>query len=162
MDELIGREREQSTLTDAITAATSGIGGVILVAGEAGVGKTRVIRAVLAASGLRVLAGSAGPGGTSPYAPVVAALRTYLRAVPDGLGEVGPLAAHLALLLPELGSPPPQSDLPTLVEALRCALVAIARAQPAAIFLDDLHWPIRPPWNFCPPSPVGWPVSPSH
>jgi predicted ATPase len=128
MDELIGREREQAALTEAITAAASGAGGVILVAGEAGVGKTRVIRAVLAASGLRVLAGSTGPGGTSPYAPVVAALRSYVRAVPDGLREAGPLAAHLALLLPELGSPPPQSDLPTLVEALRSALVAIGRA----------------------------------
>ena len=140
MDELIGREREQTALTEAIRAAMSGAGGVILVAGEAGVGKTRVIRTVLAASGLRVLAGSAGPGGTSPYAPVVATLRAYLRAIPDGLREVGPLAAHLSLLLPELGSPPTRSDLPTLVEALRCAFVAISRAQPAAMFLDDLHW----------------------
>jgi DNA-binding NarL/FixJ family response regulator len=140
MDELIGREREQVALTEAIAAAASGAGGVVLVVGEAGVGKTRVVRAALAASGLRVLTGSAGPGGTSPYSPIIAALRTYLRAVPDGLREAGPLAAHLALLLPELGSPPPQSDLPTLVEALRCALVAIGRAQPAAVFLDDLHW----------------------
>jgi DNA-binding CsgD family transcriptional regulator len=140
MDELIGREREQAALAEAVAAAASGTGGVVLVAGEAGVGKTRVIGAALAASGLRVLAGSAGPGGTSPYGPIIAALRTYLRAVPGGLREVGPLAAHLALLLPELGSPPPQSDLPTLVEALRCALVAIGRAQPAALFLDDLHW----------------------
>ena len=140
MDELIGREREQAALTDAIAAAASGAGGVILVAGEAGVGKTRVIRAALAASGVRVLTGNTGPGGASPYGPVVAALRTYVRIVPNGLQEAGPLAAHLALLLPELGSPPPQSDLPTLVEALRCALVAIGRAQPAAVFLDDLHW----------------------
>jgi DNA-binding NarL/FixJ family response regulator len=140
MDELIGREREQVDLTEAIAAAASGAGGVILVAGEAGVGKTRVIRAALAASGLRILTGSAGPGGASPYGPVAAALRAYLRAVPDGLREAGPLAAHLALLLPELGSPPSQSDLPTLVEALRSALVAIGRAQPTAVFLDDLHW----------------------
>ena len=69
MDELIGREREQTALTEAIRAAMSGAGGVILVAGEAGVGKTRVIRTVLAASGLRVLAGSAGPGGHRPTPP---------------------------------------------------------------------------------------------
>ena len=140
MDELIGREREQAALTEAITAAASGAAGVILVAGDAGVGKTRVIRAALAASGFRVLASSTGPGGAPPYGPVVAALRAYVRAFPNGLREVGPLAAHLTLLLPELGSPPPQSDLPTLVEAVRCALVAIGRAQPAAVFLDDLHW----------------------
>src|SRR5215218_9901410 len=140
MDELIGREREQAALTEAIAAAASGAGGVILVAGEAGVGKTRVIRAALAASGLRVLAGSTGPGGASPYAPIVAALRAYLRVAPDGLRGAGPLAAHLALLLPELGPPPTQSDLPTLIEALRAALVAIGRAQATAVFLDDLHW----------------------
>jgi predicted ATPase/DNA-binding CsgD family transcriptional regulator len=140
MDELIGRGREQAALTEAIAAAASGAGGVILVAGEAGVGKTRVIRAVLAASGLRVLAGSTGPGGTSPYAPVVAALRSYLRAVPATRRPSGPLAAHLAVLLPELGPPPAQSDFPTLVEALRAALVEIGRVQPAAVFLDDLHW----------------------
>ncbi len=140
MKELIGRECEQAALTEAITTAASGDSGVILVGGEAGVGKTRVIRAAPAASGVRVLAGSAGPGGTSPYAPVVAALRSYMRVVPDGLREAGPLAAHLALLLPELGPPPAQSDLPTLGEALRSALVTIGRAQPAAIFLDDLHW----------------------
>ena len=85
MDEPVGREREQAALTDAIAAAAAGAGGMILVSGEAGVGKTRVIHAVLTASGLRVLAGSASPGGTSPYAPVVAALRTHLRAFPDGL-----------------------------------------------------------------------------
>src|SRR5215216_1092758 len=140
MDELIGRAREQAALTEAITAAASGTDGVVLVAGEAGVGKTCVVRAALGATDMRVLAGSTGPGGASPYGPIVAALRTYVRAVPDGLREAGPLAAHLALLLPELGSPPPQSDLPTLVEALRCALVAIGRAQPAVLFLDDLHW----------------------
>lgn len=140
MDELIGRAREQGVLTEAISAAVSGAGGVILVAGEAGVGKTRVIRAVLAASGLRVLAGSASPGGTTPYAPVVAALRSYLRAVPAACRLSGPLAAHLAVLLPELGPTPAQSDFPTLVEALRTALVEMGRAQPAALFLDDLHW----------------------
>src|SRR5215217_6298232 len=139
MDELIGRVREQAALTEAITAATSGIGGVILVAGEAGVGKTRVIRAVLAASGLRVLAGSTGPGGTSPYAPVVAALRSSLRAG-TARWPSGPLAAHLAVLLPELGPPPAHSDAPTLVEALRAAFVELGRAQPTAVFLDDLHW----------------------
>lgn len=140
MDELIGRPGEQSALTEAIRAAVSGAGGVILVAGEAGVGKTRLIRAALAASGIQVLAGSAGPGGTAPYAPVVAALRSSLRAFPAAWRPSGPLAAHLAILLPELGPPPAQSDFPTLVEALRAALVEMGRVQPAAVFLDDLHW----------------------
>lgn len=140
MDELIGRAQEQAALAEAITAAVTGAGGVILVAGDAGVGKTRLIRATLAASGLRVLAGSTGPGGTSPYAPVVAALRPYLRTLPADRRPSGPLAAHLAVLLPELGPPPEQSDFPTLAEALREALVEMGRVQPTALLLDDLHW----------------------
>jgi DNA-binding CsgD family transcriptional regulator len=140
MEALIGREREQVALAEAIATAGSGAGGVILVAGEAGVGKTRLLGVVLDRSGLQVLTASTGPTGATPYGPIVAALRAYVRAVPDGLQGAGPLAAHLALLLPELGSPPPQSDLPTLIEALRSALVAIGRRRPAVVFLDDLHW----------------------
>ena len=52
----------------------------------------------------------------------------------------GPLAAHLALLLPELGPPAPTSDRATLFEAIRQALVAIARRRPTVLFLDDLQW----------------------
>jgi predicted ATPase/DNA-binding CsgD family transcriptional regulator len=141
VDGLIGRERERAALDAVLAAAASGFGGVVLVAGEAGVGKTRLIRAVLAERGPRVLTGGAGgPGGSSPYAPLVAALRSYLRSDPDGLSTAGPLASCLALLLPELGPPPAQCDHPTLVEALRGALAAIGRERPTAVVLDDLHW----------------------
>lgn len=141
VDVLIGRERERAALAAALATAASGSGGVVLVAGEAGVGKTRLVRAVLAGSGLRVLASGAGvPGGATPYAPLVAALRDHLRSDPDGLSRAGPLAPCLALLLPELGPPPAQCDRPTLVEALRGALAAIGRERPTAVFLDDLHW----------------------
>src|SRR5581483_4542463 len=59
---------------------------------------------------------------------------------PGGLADCGPLAPYLALLLPELGSPPPQSDPAALVEAICRAFVAIARAAPAVLVLDDLQW----------------------
>ncbi|HET7574443.1 MAG TPA: AAA family ATPase [Solirubrobacterales bacterium] len=138
---LIGRELERAALAPVLATAASGSGGLVLVAGEAGVGKTRLVRAVLAESGLRVLASGAGaPGGTTPYAPLVAALRDHLRSDPEGLRSTGPLAPCLALLLPELGPPPAPCDHPTLVEALRGALAAIGREQPTAVFLDDLHW----------------------
>lgn len=141
VDVLIGRERERAALAPFLATAASGSGGVVIVAGEAGVGKTRLVRAVLAESGLRVLASGAGiPGGATPYAPLVAALRDYLRSDPEGLSRAGPLVPCLALLLPELGPPPAQCDRPTLVEALRGALAAIGRERPTAVFLDDLHW----------------------
>ena len=98
--ELIGRETEFSMLTDVLADVRSGKGGLILLAGEAGVGKTRLADEALARSDLLVLRGSAPPEGT-PYGPIVSVLRAYLRAVPDGMRGVGPLGSYLGLLLPE-------------------------------------------------------------
>src|SRR4029079_14376135 len=58
---------------------------------------------------------------------------------PARLAECGPLRAHLALLLPELGPAQPSDDRATLFEALRCALVTIVAALPAASLPDDLQ-----------------------
>ena len=139
-DQLIGREREQAQLHAWVSAALDGHGSLVLVAGEAGVGKTTLARRALAGSGLQVLEGFGVQGGTSAFGPVVEALRSQRRAVGGGPPLEGPLAAHLALLLPELGPPAPAGDRATLFEAIRQALVAIAAGRPAALFLDDLHW----------------------
>ncbi len=74
------------------------------------------------------------------YGPIVAALRQFSRADPAGLGSCGPLRPHLALLLPELGDAVEESDRPTLFEAIRCGLEAVAAERPAVILLDDLQW----------------------
>jgi DNA-binding NarL/FixJ family response regulator len=137
---LIGRERELAEIEAALASARTGDGGLVLVAGEAGVGKTRLANEALAECGMRVLAGAAVEGATPPYGPVVAALRSFLRAEPDGLRDCGPLSDHLAVILPELGPGPKQGDRPTLFEAIRCALETVARRSPAVVLLDDLHW----------------------
>ncbi|HEY7092529.1 MAG TPA: AAA family ATPase [Ktedonobacterales bacterium] len=139
-DDLLGREREQAELDRALAAECAGTGGIILLAGEAGVGKTRLLETCVARSGLLALNGEASEPTTPPYGPIVAALRSALRAAPDIVTQSGPLAPHLALLLPELGAPPPNTDYATLVEALRCLYLAIARTSPAVIVLDDLQW----------------------
>lgn len=136
--ELIGREAELSMLTDALAEVRSGKGGLVLIAGEAGVGKTRLVNEVIARSELLVLRGSAPPEGT-PYGPIVGVLRAYLRAVPDGLRGVGPLERYLGLLLPELGSAPEPPDMQTLVESIRRAFHEIGRRDASVVFLDDLH-----------------------
>ena len=138
--ELVGRASEQAGLRAALAEAEAGRGGVVLIAGEAGVGKTRLAHDVLAGSGLRLLVGEAAQEGTPPHGPVVAALRSYLRAEPGGLDGCGPLKRHLALLLPELGPASRRSDPPTLLEALRAAFAAIGRAAPSVVLLDDLQW----------------------
>jgi predicted ATPase/DNA-binding NarL/FixJ family response regulator len=138
--ELIGRQRELAALRDAIGTAAGGDGGLFLVAGEGGVGKTALVESALAEDGGLVLRGAADQRMVRPYAPVVAAFRSYQRAVPDGLSGAGPLSEHLALILPELGSPPADTDQATLFEAVGNLFEQIARRQPTVVFLDDLQW----------------------
>ena len=87
--ELVGRQREQAALGNAIAVAAEADGGILLVAGEGGVGKTALVEAALAKDSGLVLRGAADQRAVRPYAPVVAALRGYRRAVPDGLGVPG-------------------------------------------------------------------------
>jgi predicted ATPase len=141
VDALIGRDLEFTALTTALESARSGRGGMILVSGEAGIGKTRLVRAALDSSRLHVLDSGAGDsGGSSPYAPLASTLRAYLRSGAAGFADSGPLADCLAVLLPELGPPPSHCDRSTFVEAIRAAFAAIAREHPTVVFLDDLHW----------------------
>jgi predicted ATPase len=139
-DEFIGRERECAQLASPIAEALAGRGSLILVAGEAGVGKTTLARRALTGSGLAELEGFATPGGASAFAPLVEVLRAHLRSTGGGPLIEGPLADHLALLLPELGPATREGDPATLFEAIRLALATIAARQPTAIFLDDLQW----------------------
>ena len=112
----------------------------MLVAGEAGVGKTRLVDHVCGESDALVLWGRARQGAATPYGPVVSALRALLRVDAKGLDDCGPLRDQLALILPELGEPPAQSDRPTLFEAVRAALGHVAREEGAVVALDDLQW----------------------
>jgi ATP/maltotriose-dependent transcriptional regulator MalT len=139
-DDLIGRKDEQAALDQALAATHDGAGGIVLLAGEAGVGKTRLLEACLDRSGCLALKGQTNEIATPPYGPIAAALRVYLRARPGGLAGRGPLAPYLALLLSELGPPPHQTDPAVLVEAICQALATIARDAPAVLVLDDLQW----------------------
>src|SRR3954470_8171511 len=99
---LVGRAAELARLREAAERGRDGSGSILLVAGEAGVGKSRLAHEVGGPEDL-VLRGAAGSGATAAYGPMVDALRARLRSDPDALAECGPLLSHLALLLPELG-----------------------------------------------------------
>jgi len=137
---LVGREDERARLAQALERARDGRGALLLLSGEAGVGKSRLAAEALAASGAIALQAAASSGSTAPYGPIVAALRSRLRDEPHALDDCSPLREHLALLLPELGSPAAASDRATIFEAVRCAFAHLAVEQPAVVVLDDLHW----------------------
>ena len=139
-EELIGREPERAQLDLWVTEAMAGHGSLVLLSGEAGVGKTSLAKNTLTRSGLQTLEGFAVQGGTSPFGPIVEGLRSYRRAAGDVPLVEGPLAGHLAMLLPELGPPAPVGDRATLFEAIRQALADIAARRPTVLFLDDLQW----------------------
>ena len=144
VDELIGRAEERAALGEALAAAPRGAAGVVLLGGEAGVGKSHLLDACLGESGLQVLRGPALEHATPPYGPIAAALRSYQRMQPrtlaESLAEYGPLAPYLALLLPELGSALPAANAAVLGEAICGALAAITRQSPTALIFDDLQW----------------------
>jgi DNA-binding CsgD family transcriptional regulator len=138
---LLGREREWAELHEALRETTEGSGGLLLLAGEAGVGKTRLAEEAFAAADMPTFSGAAAPTAAAPpYGPIVGALRSYLRSEPRGLDECGPLAGHLSLLLPELGPGAEDVDRATLFEAIRCAFEEMGSGAPSVAFLDDLHW----------------------
>ncbi len=137
---LIGRRTQRAWLEDAVAEAVAGRGALVLLAGDAGIGKTRLAEEVCGrAPGATFLRGAALPAG-APYTPIVAALRRYLQRTPGGLASCGPLRRHLALLLPELGEAVDATDRATLLEAIRCGLATIAAQRPAVVLLDDLQW----------------------
>jgi predicted ATPase/DNA-binding CsgD family transcriptional regulator len=134
---LVGREPEERQLDELLTRAVAGEGAIVLLSGEAGVGKTRLAASLARRAGVPVLRGAAIQDRTAPYGPLVGVLRSHLQAHPGGLGDCGPLRDQLALLLPELGEPPARADRAGVFEALRCALAAVG---PALVVLDDLQW----------------------
>jgi DNA-binding CsgD family transcriptional regulator/tetratricopeptide (TPR) repeat protein len=137
--ELVGRDDELRKLGEVLAAAEAGEGGLLLVAGEAGVGKTQLVLAATAGCGMRAFRAEATQEPTAPYSPVVAILRSYLRDEPDALAECGPVAAPLRLLLPELGESA-ANDRAALIDALACGFESLGRARPTAVVLDDLQW----------------------
>src|SRR3954470_5426027 len=136
---LVGRATELARLTAALERAGEGSGSILLLCGEAGIGKSRLAEEATAAS-RAILRGAAAEGSAIPYGPIVDALRSRLRDEAQALADCGPLLPHLALLLPELGEPAAETDRATIFEALRCALAHLAAEQPLTVFLDDLHW----------------------
>ncbi len=145
---LIGREDAWQTLAEAHGRLRGG--GLILITGEPGVGKSRLMREFATASGALVLAGASPAGAeTAPYTAIAAALRQALsspgrwRAIPPvWLAETGRLLPEVSELFPNLPQPvavEPAEAQARLFEALARCLRGLAREGPVLLGLDDLH-----------------------
>ncbi len=139
LDSLIGRERECAVLADRVAALGKRHGALVLLSGEAGIGKSSLAHHALALSGLLVLEGRAYQGVTLPYGPLVAALRSYPAHEAGAVDLGAALARALALAVPDPDAPV-VGDRAALFEALRAAFAAVAECSPSAVLLDDLHW----------------------
>jgi DNA-binding CsgD family transcriptional regulator len=150
----VGRVEELSVLEAAQGRAANGEPAVVLVGGEAGIGKTRLVAELMdrsRATGARVLAGGCLPvgGGSLPYAPIVEALRP----LPTELGVeavrglIGPSWSELARLLPALGKPANgpvgQAAQARLFELLLGLLGRLGEQAPLVLVVEDLHWADR-------------------
>jgi ATP/maltotriose-dependent transcriptional regulator MalT len=137
-DHFVDREGERAELTAFLAEARAGRSSLLLIAGEAGVGKSMLVRTVLDELGDPIMEGEANPDGASAYGPIASALRALHRV--GGLLVEEPLRSHLAGLLPELGAPVETGDRAVLFEAIRVALALAAAERTVTVFLDDLQW----------------------
>lgn len=137
---LVGREPSLADLVEHGQQAIAGKGALVLLAGEAGVGKTRLASEALERLSLPVLAAAGAEAGAPPYGPLIEVLRAFLRLHPAGVDALGGHRAHLAQLLPELGDAVPESDRLAVAAAITAAFSAVAEAGPVTVFLDDLQW----------------------
>src|SRR3954451_14220993 len=103
---LIGRAAELAELEAPLAEAADGRPSLAFVAGESGVGKSRLVAELAGRAGARIAVGECVELGDEelPYAPIVSVLRTLARDDDPVLGD-RPCAvrAELATLLPELG-----------------------------------------------------------
>jgi DNA-binding SARP family transcriptional activator len=155
---LVGRAAELVALRQRYAQVCAGRPQVVILEGEAGIGKSRLVHEFLAwaaAQGADVLEGRAVElGGAVPYLALVEALRPRVERenAPDDLID-GVWLARLARLLPELWERYPDlpaaaasdgEDAASLYEAVVRLIQALATQRPLVLFFDDLQWADAP------------------
>ncbi|MCX6047719.1 MAG: AAA family ATPase, partial [Chloroflexi bacterium] len=163
IDLFVGREFESEQLAARLQDAMLGKGNLVLLEGEAGVGKTRLAYHSLqqaVAAGATVLSATCQLlERRLPFAPLADGIGRYLQALPDlalhqlptaSLAQLTQIIPSLQDRLPDLAAWPNattlRSDLHSdehrqrLIDGIVAFLTTLARARPLVLFLDDLHW----------------------
>jgi DNA-binding CsgD family transcriptional regulator len=156
-DGIVGRQREIARLDAALEAIGTSppAGRTVIVGGEAGIGKSRLVAVVAETArtrGMSVLGGACLPTGSVPYAPFVEAIRELVRSVdPARLPAIlGPGRAEIERLLPEIGGRPTvfpaeateddRTGQGRLFEAILAVIERRAREAPVVVIVEDLQW----------------------
>src|SRR6266508_1361932 len=149
----VARAHELEQLTAALEAATASRGSIVLVSGEAGIGKTRLVSEFATRArggGATVLTGRCIDlvGAGLPYLPLVDALRPLRGQV--AVDDLPLELREMPRLLPELVAPTvdtPTVDTPAqgtsqlrLFEEAAAVLEHVASQAPLVLVLEDLHW----------------------
>ncbi len=154
---LIGREGQLALLTDRLTHTRSGRSRVALLAGEAGIGKSRLVaesKALAAQHGVRSVQGHCFEQDRAfPYAPLIDLLRAFCagrstealtRALAESASELVKIFPELSSYLPNLTPTPtlePEQEKRRLFQAFTQFLHQLTTAgQPLLIVFEDLHW----------------------
>jgi DNA-binding winged helix-turn-helix (wHTH) protein/tetratricopeptide (TPR) repeat protein len=156
----VGRDAELAQMQDVWQRATNGRRQLLLIAGEPGIGKTRLSLEFARArggEGAIVLAGCSDEEALVPYQPFVEALTWYVRVCPEpdlraqlvaigGGTELGLLIPELLHRVPDLPPPPlapNDAQRYRLFETVAAMLGVASRARPLLLVFDDLHWADR-------------------
>jgi DNA-binding CsgD family transcriptional regulator/tetratricopeptide (TPR) repeat protein len=149
---LIGRDSHLDALRQVAARVAAGCGQTVVVAGEAGIGKSRLVREFaerLLRDGWVVQQGTCFERDRLlPYAPFLDVLHALLAGLPTAEVErcLGPAVPDLARLLPDLGPRPteaagdPEQDKRRIFSALGGVLSRLAAGQPLLLVLEDVHW----------------------
>lgn len=155
----VGRQPELDQLEERLQGVLSGNGALVLLEGEAGVGKTRLAYQLLgraADEGATVISATCQVLERDlPFAPLADSLGRYLYGLPDVVVRSLPAAslAQMVQIIPSLqdrlyGVHAPVTESAAsaeenrlrLIDALVAFLVSLASQRPLVVFLDDLHW----------------------
>jgi ATP/maltotriose-dependent transcriptional regulator MalT len=152
---LVGRDEQMAALDAAFAGVRQGGPSAVLLGGEAGVGKSRLVSDFsrrAASAGARVLTGGCLELGTDglPFAPFTAVLRDLVHEMgADAVAAMlpGRTTRGLARLLPELGEPDtggdPAEARARLFEEVLSALDQLTRHSPLVLVIEDAHWADR-------------------
>jgi DNA-binding CsgD family transcriptional regulator/TPR repeat protein len=158
---LIGRGPYIAALQKCVDEAATGCGQAILVSGEAGIGKSRLVAEVGAYAvdhGFHVIVGHCFEHDEAlPYAPLLDVLRTLFKLLETAPGVTSaqamrPFAPELIRLLPDLSAVfsdiavdpyvvhEPEQEKRRLVDAFTLLVAEIAARQPLMLLIEDVHW----------------------